>query len=65
MSAKQTIDKPDKNVDELAEKLTESATIGDDDDAAAKKREKKMRQKAKKDAEKPDNDKNGQVSEIE
>ena len=61
MSAKQTIDKPDKNVDELAEKLTESATIGDDDDAAAKKREKKMRQKAKKDAEKP-NDKNGQVS---
>lgn len=60
MSAKQTIDKPDKNVDELAEKLTESATIGDDDDAAAKKREKKMRQKAKKDAEKPDNDKNGQ-----
>merc|ERR1712203_981967 len=60
MSAKQTIDKPDENVDEVADKLTEAA-IGEDD-AAAKKREKKMRQKAKKEAAKPDesNDKNGQ-----
>ena len=59
MSAKQTIDKPDENVDEVADKLTE-ATI--EDDAAAKKKEKKMRQKAKKEAAKPDdpNDKNGQ-----
>ena len=61
MSAKQTIDKPDKNVDEVAEKLTE-ATI--EDDVAAKKREKKMRQKAKKEAAKTDepkdDDKNGE-----
>ena len=52
MSAKQTIDKPDENVDEVADKLTEAA-IGEDD-AAAKKREKKMRQKAKKEAAKTD-----------
>ena len=60
MSAKQTIDKPDVNVDEVADRLAEAA-IGEDD-AAAKKREKKMRQKAKKEAAKPDesNDKNGQ-----
>ena len=62
MSAKQTIDKPDVNVDEVADRLAEAA-IGEDD-AAAKKREKKMRQKAKKEAAKTDepkdDDKNGE-----
>jgi len=36
MSAKQIIDKPDENVDEVADKLTEAA-IGEDDAAAKKK----------------------------
>ena len=60
MSAKQTLEKPEKKVDEVSDQLSE-ATI--EDDAAAKKREKKLRQKAKKEAAKTDESKDNGTTE--
>lgn len=47
MSAKQTIDKPDVNVDEVADRLAEAA-IGEDDAAAKKKKGKENETKGQK-----------------
>jgi len=59
MSAKPSVEKTDKKVDEVAEKMTAAdlnGSGGDDSAAAKKKADKKARQKAKKEAEKKSED---------